>query len=192
MKEHGILFSAPMVKALLAGRKTVTRRMSKRWLRVKAGDTLWVRETWGLESNSASTLNGHCNSYYTVQYRAGGQRGITFSGPVGHDPYVKMYDSQRGSYRPSIHMPRWASRITLIATEEAREERLQDITEADAIAEGVDPWEFGPEQTITTGERGADSPYRGGFACLWDDLNDHRATWKSNPPVVRLAFRVAA
>lgn len=62
--------------------------------------------------------------------------------------------------------------------------------EDDAIAEGAQSWEFGPEQCLTSGERGAASPYRGGYACLWDDINADLATWKSNPLVWAISFKV--
>ena len=164
MKSHPILFSAPMIRALLAGKKTVTRRMSKQWLNVKAGDELWCRETWKHRTDGLAL---------GAWYRADGH-----------------IDIPGWPWKPSIFMPRKYSRITLEATEDARLERLQDITEEDAIAEGVEPWPHNPLQPMTSGEMGAESPYRGGYACLWDDINDEVATWKSNPKVVRLAFKV--
>lgn len=81
---------------------------------------------------------------------------------------------------PSIFMPRWASRIELEVME-ARFQRLQDITEEDAKAEGATLWPHDPQQRMTSGELGIEQPYRGGFACLWDDINEDRATWFSNP-----------
>ena len=57
-KEHPILFSGPMVRAVLDGRKTQTRRLSKRWLKVKKGEGLWVRETWRPEYETDTGATG--------------------------------------------------------------------------------------------------------------------------------------
>jgi hypothetical protein len=92
-------------------------------------------------------------------------------------------------------MPRWASRLVLEVTG-VRVERLCDISEADAQAEGVAPFfevykGMGQEQTISTGERAADAPHRASFACLWDEINGDRALWKSNPWVWVVEFKRA-
>ena len=87
------------------------------------------------------------------------QRPIIFSAPM--------------RWRPSIHMPRWASRITLRATE-VRVQRLCDITADDALAEGVRPGE-------------GVTPV-GAFICLWDSINGKRAPWVSNPWVWAYTF----
>lgn len=204
MKDRPILFSAPMVRALLNGRKTQTRRIVKypRWAepggemdiyeasddllavakisgclaKVECphgvpGDRLWVRETFYSWVCRTYTPQGTHESEQCV-YAADG--GTLMNG---------------AKWRPSIFMPRDVSRITLEITE-VRVQRLQEISEEDAKAEGCDPWSFGQEQTMTSGERGAASPYRGGYACLWDEINGDRASWKSNPWVWALTFSV--
>lgn len=163
MKERPILFSAQMVRALLAGTKTQTRRALRpqpvdpytgRDLPAGArpdslpacpygvpGDRLWVRETW---------CNGMTEDGYDgVCYRASG------------DVCVE------GRWRPSIYMPRWASRIVLELTS-VRVERLHAITPADAIAEGVSSL----------------SAYRS----LWESING-TGSWRSNPWVWVLGLR---
>jgi hypothetical protein len=221
MKERPILFSGPMVRAILEGRKTQTRRVVdsryeitgpnppnastfdvsdgewnenariatvSSWVGAfgldgrgnftdkcpygKPGDRLWVRETFYSWRCKVYTSAGMTEGPDQAVYAADG--GLLLNG---------------AKWKPSIHMPRWASRITLEITD-VRVERLQEISEADAKAEGCDPWQFGPEQTMTSGERGAVSPYRGGYACLWDEINADRATWKSNPWVWAITFKV--
>lgn len=162
MKEHPILFSGEMVRAILAGRKTVTRRLNLRWARVKAGEGLWVRET----HSQAGTGR--------VFYRA--DDGTTAP-----------------SWTPSIHMPRDLSRVDLVATEDGREERLQDITEEEADAEGFGgnlPARAFPDFPWSPAALDGGISIRECFAELWDAINGKRATWKSNPPVARLAFRM--
>lgn len=179
MNERPILFSAPMVKAILAGTKTQTRRAIKDDDVTKAGirgimggtgpafgpckygspgDFLWVRETW-CESFASDddSINGFC-------YRA------TNNGP---DP---------AKWRPSIFMKRAASRITLEITE-VRVERLQDISEKDAKAEGVSK----PD---------TDAPFekpslRGGYWLLWDSINGRTGpkSWDANPWVFVISFK---
>ena len=150
--EHPILMNAPMVRAAIAGEKTQTRRILKpqpdfigkagepfwkpdpgRCVEIRCpfgsrGDRLWVRETWGCKecreydpSGVFSMPTGECE----IVYRAGGENG-----------YGTPTDDR---WRPSIHMPRWASRLTLEITD-VRHERLQEITEADAKAEGALAW----------------------------------------------------
>ena len=166
MREHPILFSDPMIQALLDGRKSVTRRMSKRWLKVKAGDRLWVRETWA----------------------PFGDRAVIFQATnIGYP--VKRW-------KPSIHMPRWASRILLECDEDARVEQLQDITEEDAQCEGVEEvthsdgvgrcWRTYGSEFISHSATARDS-----FASLWMTLHTKPGEqWGDNPEVVRVgSFR---
>ena len=163
MRELPILFNGPMVRAVLEGRKTQTRRLVQGWALDwlapgmftpeyvalpsngaspfgYAGDLLWVRETWADTNGESGPM---------VSYRAGGDRFlIDDSYPIDYSRYpggvFSMWcgDLRRGApghrWRPSIHMSRWASRITLEVTG-VRVERLQDISEADAAAEGVEP-----------------------------------------------------
>ena len=125
MTERPILFCGSMVRAILDGRKTVTRRlpMSKRWL---PGDTLWVREAHRFhrvhDASKPARINPKTTLLLAVLYTADG-------GSV--DGW--------GKARPSIHMPRWASRITLEVVS-VSVERLDEVTEAEAQLEGFDSW----------------------------------------------------
>src|SRR5580692_1161056 len=111
MTDRPIIFSSAMVRALLDGRKTMTRRLATSPLRKTGmGDRLWVRESVWLNQGDVGAGR--------VRYRA-------------TEPDFKGY------WTPSIHMPRWASRITLEVTG-SRIERLQAITERDAQAEGAE------------------------------------------------------
>jgi hypothetical protein len=174
MKERGILFQGPMVRALLAGTKTQTRRAIKApgptgsgtfhidtgfkgghpvmvesspvaagreilWLRRcpygQPGDRLWVRETWGVGTRPCPH-EGWCDG---IEYRA--DEVYLEDGEYLHLHRVKVPDDKdlddyRGGWKPSIHMPRWASRILLEVTA-VRVERLGQISEPDALAEGV-------------------------------------------------------
>lgn len=139
----------------------------------QVGDILWVREglvrigpTWCYRADDQPVWVGIENI-------------AAMAGWVHH----KQQD-----YCPSMFMPRWACRIRLEVME-VRCQRLQDITEEDAKAEGAKPWPHDPQQRMTTGELGIEQPYRGGFACLWDDINEDRATWNSNPWVWAYTFK---
>lgn len=167
VKEHPILMSAPMILALKARRKFVTRRESEKWLKVKKGDHLWVRETW------APSPDGPI--YRATQ----SENGITEC-----DDFLK--------WKPSIHMPRWASRFTLIATADAYRERLQDITEEQAIAEGMekltafDGFQYWAEYS----NKREGLPHftaREAFASLIDSLHGP-GYWESNPMVTVIPF----
>lgn len=163
MKERPILFSDPMVRAIIERRKTMTRRIVKpqptlgrsqtgpQWVHEtkycttilndtsgpwsllanecphgQPGDRLWVRETFRIVDFDLK--NGDWDG--RVEYRADNTMSLQrFHLPNGEDT--------RTGWRPSIHMPRWASRITL-EIESVRVERLQELTEVDAISEGVE------------------------------------------------------
>ena len=194
MTDRPILFSAPMVRALLAGTKTQTRRILKPkpegqvwrygWdknggatfsagdelisgkIPIWAGDRLWVRETWqGLSfGDYLPTKSSQCEVRYAAT-----------------DPCADLDVEARGyPWRPSIFMPRFASRLTLTVTD-VRVERLQDISEADALAEGIDRIQF-PER----GDWGW--PQRK-YGELWDSINGPGA-WNSNPWVAAYSFEV--
>ncbi len=195
MKERPILFSAPMVRAILAGTKTQTRRVVKprRDLHIgcelapcelagevnagdyfnaafQPGDHLWVRETHTFcPRSSRLKIWLHTPEEARVVY---GADDVWLSGPYGpHKP--KM--------RPSIHMPRWASRITLEVTG-VRVERLKNISETDAIAEGA-PWAAcGAPQ---------EGSHQVGFAHLWESINGP-GSWDTNPWVWVIEFRRVA
>lgn len=206
MKERPILFSAPMVRALLAGEKTQTRRVVKPqpfvsldaisgwaipvpkkcqgWARDfldikgpnidaacpygEVGDRLWVRETFmDLQGTGVEHRPDPLGPLHRYAYQADtppGSRG---------DEARKEYGLK---WKPSIHMPRAASRITLEVTG-VRVERLQDISEADAAAEGVhtDPA----------------CPAYDAYQALWEQING-KGSWDANPWVWVIDFRRAA
>lgn len=172
-KEHPILFSGPMVRALLAGTKTQTRRLrAPRWV---SGDRLWVRETWcpvvhgSYEPWERTRKAPTANHQAFIQHRA--------------DGHGDEYD---GFWRPSIFMPRWASRITLEVVR-TWAEPLQDISEADAIAEGSQTPipEMKPPMQACWSERQA-------YKQIWDSINGKKAPWESNPTVHATEFRVVS
>lgn len=203
-RERPILFSASMVRAILDGDKTQTRRVIKPRRRDEvpyiavdkmvysinegevgesepcgdprplacpygtAGDLLWVRETFG-------------KFWGGWKYRATDDRsGLAAS-----------------NWKPSIHMPRAASRITLEIVK-VRAERLQDITEKDARAEGVPVGKLVPTRIVVTDIAGKttssigkaiDFTARGAFCHLWDGINGKRAPWTANPLVWVVEFK---
>ena len=198
MKTRPILFSAPMVRAILNGTKTQTRRVVKarqvedappacffQWLRERCpygqpGDRLWVRETW-------QVVDGSERARRIVTDPSPSRGWIEYAATVhpGHEPPPR--------WRPSIHMPRWASRITLEVTG-VRCERLRDISEADAQAEGV-------ERTVTGDgwRRYADPSWeavglppfadaRSSFRSLWERING-TGSWDANPWIWVVSFR---
>lgn len=194
MKERPILFSAPMVRAILAGSKTQTRRVVKpqpigtdatiieiygRGLPAahpcpygQHGDRLWARETFfDTEPYSAFPLFSDRKNRYI--YRADGEQ-------IGCH-----------RWRPSIHMPRVASRI-LLEIVAVRVERLRDISREDAISEGVQPLDGsnGPNYwTVDAGGVSLNNPTaQGAYSMLWDWINGPGA-WDKNPWVWVVEFR---
>ena len=135
-----------------------------------AGDRLWVRETWAA---------GACADGLAPAALDGGfwhrENGGLWYAADDHAPANPI--SPRGKWRPSIHMPRWASRITLDVVS-VRVERLHDITEEDAWAEGVEPHY---PATVT-------EPHAILFQILWDRING-AGSWALNPWVWRIEFR---
>ena len=209
MKEKPILFSGPMVNAILDGRKTQTRRVVKHCTQNSAasrpyfpggykqgkfveptdcpygqpGDRLWVREThrWDGVDPKIAVREKLTD---TLTYRAD-------------------WDGDRAvddcPWRPSIFMPRWASRITLEITD-VRVERLQDISEEDAMAEGIERVELdGLMEMTPLGMRpeigwmnylagdGFNKAVRS-FATLWQSINGIDS-WEQNPWVWVVSFR---
>ena len=203
-----ILLKAWEVKAILDGRKTQTRRVIKiddapeNWKksiagtsivrtspydaklsRYAPGDILWVRETWRDRWGMAYANYGTGNAYpiddvREIEYKAGGN-GFFMHGCnlCPDEPTVKW--GEWSKWRPSIFMPREAARIFLRVTN-VRVERLQDISEDDARAEGVRA--YGPNNCSGTSARIA-------FAELWDSLNAKRGFgWDTNPWVWVIKF----
>jgi hypothetical protein len=230
MTDRPILFSAPMVRALLAGRKTQTRRVIKgvpeqpvadchpnhEWLHpapyldaycsqkrtttnprgmstewcwwqvddrqclptfkvaYRPGDRLWVREEWKT----------------TALYDQMAPRDLPSSAPIYYTAGDRMWPVAR--YRASMHMPRWASRLTLYVTD-VRVQRLQDISEADADAERfggdfpdkVMPDVFPPRDGNGWGDLSIVQCY----AHLWDHINGP-GSWAQNPWVAAYTFTV--
>lgn len=213
MKERPILFNGPMVRAILDGRKTQTRRVVKGialdWLNEVrftpeyvalpesylspygfAGDRLWVRETWRgvveISAPGAPLEHGVARYVPDEQYC----RRIEYKATHPHDSEP---------YRPSIHMPRWASRITLEVTD-VRVERLQSITAADAQREGIVEWHSGEQKSYMLGPGdgigifGKPGSWRpeataeAGFQTLWSSING-AASWEANPWVWVVEFK---
>ena len=233
MKERPILFSAPMVNAILDGRKTMTRRVMKLQPSMRPdlfngdvakemagsawkgqtlavwpgesefdycdchcpygapGDLLWVREAHA----TVNTAEGPALAYRSDSaIRTWREFSETFGADYGVGPSMN-YDAYPGEYcmwwedllrgepdhrwKPSIHMPRWASRITLEVTD-VRVERLQEISRKDAISEGC-PFEH------PTGVAANTDPKRW-YSKLWDEING-TGSWASSPWVWVVEFK---
>ena len=212
-REHPILFSAPMIRAILAGRKTMTRRVLKpqpqKWqaqviditepmFDFEAGGWGQVVTEWAWFEGLYQPMREMWQPLRSLRWQPGDRLWVReqFSGLYDYDeekvPPSAWFQTDPIWYwadgnppdgdwtkpKPSIHMPRWASRITLLV-EAVRIERLQDISEADAVAEGM-IWPDGadPRDTTLIGE----------FIYTWTSINGP-GSWDANPWVSVTIFR---
>ncbi len=219
-----IIFSAPMVRAFLreieepGTGKTMTRRLADRmvktypngrkkpptvlvrqdspWTKVKVGDRLWIREA----------VKGHpdANDFDGIQYLADAAWAAIPGHPtrLAQERFMDIfhYRGKRGAPVPGMHMPKWANRFTLIVTA-TKTEPLQEITEDDAIAEGVERVKYDGADPKYVGHFGykdyRDHPHavvpwreaRKSFETLWTSLHGEDA-WTDNPVVVALSLKV--
>ncbi|RUF78477.1 hypothetical protein IPC825_25075 [Pseudomonas aeruginosa] len=217
MKERPILFTGPMVRAIIEGRKTVTRRVMKYQPHEDAsvtvgnynvtvvdrhgeqqpgpeafgawwsdgergcicphgepGDRLWVREAWAADAQVDAIAPSDLSQGEPIWYPA--------------DLSVRQTGCSmisKGRVRPSIHMPRWASRILLEITA-VRVERLQDISKEQAKAEGVRDAGEGSFDVEDSKHFAADP--RESFASLWSSINGE-SSWDANPWVWVVEFK---
>src|SRR3990167_10582487 len=132
MSELGIIMQPESVRAIIAGTKTVTRRLGKRWAKVAPGDMLWVRETHCIVDDTEFGGERWVDYRATPKYSA--------EHPAGWENAPKDHEALK--WRPSIFMPKSTCRLWLEVVS-TRWERLQDITEEDAEREGVAPWVYG-------------------------------------------------
>lgn len=203
MADKPIIFSGPMIRALLDGTKTQTRRAlkpqpdtgarfsgferdghalftkgslyGKQRLRYAPGDRLWVREAWRTIGTWDDVSPRNLGSIAPIRYEA--------------DAYINQPDYWQGRsepvkygrYRHARFMPRRASRLTLTVTD-VRVQRLQEISEADARAEGVSPI---TEPNDLKWEHYA--PHGAAFVILWNSINGPGA-WDANPWVAAYTF----
>lgn len=214
-KPRSIIFSGPMIRAYYARHKTMTRRMVKplkdgeilglggpalamenvgvecnaygeEVMHVssvpcpygEAGDTVWVRETWQHSHYPHGPYQEGCSVFYRAEYLD------DRFGPDGE----RSREGKFRQWRPSIHMPRTASRLSLTLTD-VTVQRLLDITETDAMDEGAQPLPDG-SWTMNPFEEGflAETP-REAFLLYWDHLNGQRGLFSdSNPFVWVLSF----
>ena len=224
VKERPILFSAPMVRAILDGRKTQTRRIVKPqppadsccpiigsygvdWdycgARTPAsrnpygvqGNCLWVRETFDIVDDPAA-YHKDDGPREVVEYEGEiyecddavrrGPNGERWVVDYAATPPRRAMDvAGVRKWRPSIHMPRWASRITL-EIESVRVERVQEISEADAAAEGVGGMRD-MRFAVALGNLHS-TAHRPNFADLWNSINGS-GSWELNPWVWVLTFK---
>jgi hypothetical protein len=233
VRERPILFSGDMVRAILAGTKTQTRRVVKgdgefnrrRCPYGEPGDRLWVREAWQADFDYPGATGFPWWNEIPAAFRGPKARYVYYRAdkavvhapsadelewPLPYEARISTpdYDSEQEAaedaeilrnirWRPSIHMPRWASRISLEITD-VRCERLQAISEEDARAEGVErdswPEDWTSEDAALEAECGYFAPrsYAAGYAALWDSLNAARGFgWHTNPWVWAITFKRA-
>ena len=218
MKARPILFSSDMVRALLAGTKTQTRRAIKPqpkrgedvdfWDRGcsanpiplvnygrelgdnvhresvrcpygKPGDLLYVRE---------SLVNVEEHGFKGPVYAASDEGAAILDYGLGSSPDDIEIDPDLIRQRPSIHMPRAASRLTLRTTE-VRVQRLQDISEVDALAEGIDVGAMNAANMASFRAGTHQQLFANEFMRLWWSING-RGSWDANPWVWVLSFEV--
>ncbi|EON11952.1 hypothetical protein C266_19253 [Pandoraea sp. SD6-2] len=141
----------------------------------EVGDRLYVRETWQHSNHPLGPYDDNCLVFYRADY---------LDDPHGPDG-EKSPEGKYRAWRPSIHMPRSASRITLDITG-VRVERLQDISEKDALAEGIQQQTTG--WFSVPGFAGAGTSARAAFALLWQSINGP-GSWDANPWVWVVEFK---
>ncbi|MFU3591262.1 hypothetical protein ACM7KK_29605 [Pseudomonas aeruginosa] len=217
MKERPILFTGPMVRAILEGRKTVTRRVVKPQpdflgsmvdpntpfktldaglhARItcpygEPGDRLWVRESWWQAGDWQSTYpeddTGAWFGSKRIVYSADGappnEPNHHYPNGLRNGTYSAAEPNKIWRHRPSIHMPRWASRILLEITA-VRVERLQDITRSDIRAEGLEcPPELRSDDVSPN--------YRDWYPEAWRELWESTGgNWDANPWVWVVEFK---
>lgn len=225
MKTTGICFTDEEVRAIFAGRKTQKRQVVKlpRWAEpdefeidhaffngqrldwpyaiAKAsgcqaaiscpygavGDRLWVRETW----------NALCDGQWWHEMKVPLSDKNVLNWAITN-PVEPAFDEAPSRWLPSIHMPRWASRITLEITG-VRVEMVKQISEIDAVAEGTrakpegeayspahHSWVYKPKSTLPNLMTGA----KGVYAFMWDSINAKRGySWDENPWVWVVEFK---
>ncbi|MGN7869350.1 hypothetical protein [Paracoccus sp. 22332] len=201
MGDKPILFSGPMVRAILEGRKTQTRRVLKPVKGLTLGD---LQDEGEREGNTI-----HCARHQVqdpsfargdrLWVREAWRAGRGYDGASIRDiaPWSRIWweadeaNVNAGKLRPSIHMPRWASRLTLTVTD-VRVQRLQDISEDDAVAEGapVAAHQYTPgARMCETDKSWRTVTPRLWFHELWDRLNAKRGFgWDANPWVCAVTF----
>lgn len=215
MTERGMIFNAEMVRAILDGRKTQTRRPVKfpvhdknlgcelagnelagelsagNYLNSafgKPGDRIWVRETFQGPLFDYDLMDSYCKDPTPFEkpefcvYKADG---------VPAPEFYDADDELHCCWRPSIHMPRWASRILLEITN-VRVERLNAISEEDAEAEGIDMEALYDSQDcydcIADHNMTGRPTVTGAFKYLWESIYGEEG-WKSNPWVWVIEFK---
>jgi hypothetical protein len=206
MTDKPIIFSEPMILALLAGRKTQTRRLAWRWTvrktprgekgemvrtewqRVQPGDRLWVRESWSHDAPDLATAR---SAFEDIM-----------PGGVSFGPYYRATEVAPETLKwiSPIYMPRWASRLTLVVTA-TKIEPVQNISEEDAIAEGAryfsdiecrHPYphsapHWSMEQPSSTDDCLGSAQHA--FGNFWNKMQGSGA-WDANPEVVCIAFEI--
>lgn len=217
MKERPILFSAPMVRAVLSGSKTQTRRVITGRVPREAALLLWLSDDSFDASLAADPENGWCPYGYPgdrlwvrethAQFAIGNKSGlapqcVAYRATCGDDNGFDYVHEDGGLMRvqvtkwtPAIHMPRWASRITLELTNVSAQP-LCDVREDDAIAEGAQFHNgrgVGHSGWRHDRDHGVVYPTaRDSFRALWDSINGKRpgCSWKDDPWAWVLTFRV--
>lgn len=209
MADKPILFSAPMVRALLEGRKTQTRRVLEDrngitrsrsdaldLVRIRIGDRLWVKEAWRFEVDDNKLTPAQIIDIFAdpecadpgemplVRYDANGAMNQSLP-PHGFKP---------GRYRHGRFMPRALSRITLTVSD-VRVQRLQDISTIDCTAEGVQPALADAMDRAGSSEldqrRAYHAAHVNAYRDIWNSINGKKHPWKSNPWVAAYTFTVA-
>lgn len=220
MKERGMIFNGEMVRAILDGRKTQTRRPIK-WKQTRfteigeredgtkwpwsedaehacdfwhpcpfgaVGDRIWVRETFQgplVHEELFEEYSAYPEKFETPEY-------CEYAADGGVRPeYCDLDDNLRHGWRPSIHMPRWASRILLEITN-VRVERLNAISEEDAEAEGIDMEALYDSQDcydcIADHNMTGRPTVTGAFKYLWESIYGEEG-WKANSWVWVIEFK---
>lgn len=212
MKERPILFSAPMVQAILAGNKTQTRRSIKPQPTVSEnGGICWKNRCYGVNTDGTPYLNvfikNHCpygqigdqlwvrETFCPIypqdkNYNNGRPIEYDYKASYKHGDRLGDLIGEKKKWTPSIHMPRRASRIQLEITD-VRIERLQDISEVDALAEGCRPIEGCKWHTWEEADAGIpmhDHTARDAFSGLWGAINGEDS-WTENPWVWVIEFK---